>query len=84
MNPKTSAEIAQGDFTPKPESNRAWKEAAAHWAGDVKEKMRENLKKAGYRTETYVRSNPGRFIAGACCLGIAAGFLLGRATTRKR
>ena len=81
MNPKTNAQIAEGNFTRNMTSRtQEWKEAAKEWAGGVT----DNLKKAGYQTETYVRSNPGRFIAGACCVGLAAGFLLGRAATRKR
>jgi hypothetical protein len=77
--------IAEGNFTRNMPGTKGHdlKKAAAQWAGTVRESVRGNLVKAGYQTETYVRSHPGRFIAGACCAGIAAGWFLGRAAKRK-
>lgn len=83
MNPKTNAQIAEGNFTRNMTNQKQLTMAAKDWAGGLKDSVHQNLKKAGYQTETYVRNNPGRFIAGACCVGLAAGFFLGRTATRK-
>jgi ElaB/YqjD/DUF883 family membrane-anchored ribosome-binding protein len=83
MNPKTNAQIAEGNFTRNMTNQKQLTTAAKEWAGGVRESVQQNLKKAGYQTETYVRNNPGRFIAGACCVGLAAGFLLGRTAKSK-
>ncbi len=84
MNPAEMAKIAEGNFTRNMVGKgREWTTAARDWAGDLRENVRDSFVKAGYQTETYVRSHPGRFIAGACCMGIAAGFFLGRASRRR-
>jgi hypothetical protein len=76
----TEGDFTQGTFTPQGSN---FKQAATQWAGTVKETVRDNLVKAGYQTETYVRSHPGRFIAGACCAGVAAGWFFARMTNKK-
>lgn len=54
------------------------KSAATDWAGGFKEVVHGKVVETGTKAETYVRSHPGRFIAGACCVGLAAGWFLGR------
>lgn len=78
-------EVAEGNFTPNrlTAKRHDLKETAAQWAGTMKESVRNSFVKVGYQTETYVRSHPGRFIAGACCAGLAAGWFIGRAAKRK-
>jgi ElaB/YqjD/DUF883 family membrane-anchored ribosome-binding protein len=79
------AQVSEGNFTRNmfAEKGHDLKEAATEWAGTMKEKVRSNVVKAGYQTETYVRSHPGRFIAGAACVGVAAGFFLARSSKKK-
>jgi ElaB/YqjD/DUF883 family membrane-anchored ribosome-binding protein len=48
-------------------------------AGRLGSQVRERFVETGHKTDQYVRSHPGRFIAGACCVGLAAGWLLSRA-----
>ena len=85
MNPRMQAQIAEGNFTRNMvDKGQEWKDGVTDWAGNVAERMRDNLKKAGYHTDHYVRSHPGRVIAGACCFGLAAGDLLGRAASKRR
>ncbi len=60
------------------------KTAAADWAGGLKEVVKERVVDTAQKTDKYVRSHPGRFIAGACCLGLAAGWLLGRTMGNKK
>lgn len=85
MNPRMQAQIAEGNFTRNMvDKGTEWREGVSDWAGGVAERVRDNLKKAGYQTDHYVRAHPGRVIAGACCFGLAAGFLLGRAANRRR
>ena len=80
----TAQHVTEGDFTPDQRTGfgRDLKQAASRWAGEFRESARTNLVKAGYQTETYIRSHPGRFIAGACCVGLAAGWLIGRGTKK--
>jgi ElaB/YqjD/DUF883 family membrane-anchored ribosome-binding protein len=84
MHRNPQPHIAEGDFTRKSVTagSHNLKQAASHWAGTMKESVRGNLVKAGYNTETYVRSHPARFIAGACCVGLAAGWFIGRSVKR--
>lgn len=60
------------------ERNTALKSAAADWASGLGETARQQALLQGRRAEGYVREHPGRFIVGACCLGLMAGFFLGR------
>lgn len=60
------------------ERGAALKTAATDWASGLKDVAREQVVVQGRRTEEFVRSHPGRFILGACCVGLAAGWLLGR------
>jgi hypothetical protein len=59
------------------------KSAASEWAGEVTHAVRDKIVQAGSKTDTYVREHPGRFLLGACCLGLAAGLWVGRTTKRK-
>ena len=85
MHRHAHAHHNDGNFTRNmfTEKARALRDAASDWTGSVSDNVRSNLVKAGYKTETYVRSHPGRFIAGACCMGLAAGWALGRSMRRK-
>ena len=74
-NPSTGPMPATGALSKKSE---VLKSAASDWAGTLKETVRERMTDTGSKAETYVRSHPGRFIASACCLGLAAGWFLGR------
>jgi len=53
-------------------------------AGRVATQVRERMVDTGHRTDRFVRAHPGRFIAGACCFGLAAGWLLGRSGRQDR
>jgi ElaB/YqjD/DUF883 family membrane-anchored ribosome-binding protein len=83
-NPQPKA--TEGDFTQDPAATKGYdfRQAATRWAGTMKETVRDNVVKAGYQTETYVRSHPGRFIAGACCLGLAAGWFISRTAKKQQ
>jgi ElaB/YqjD/DUF883 family membrane-anchored ribosome-binding protein len=85
MSRNPQAKVTEGDFTQAPLITKGYdiRTAATQWAGTVKESVRDNVVKAGYQTETYVRSHPGRFIAGACCVGLAAGWFISR-TAKKQ
>ena len=80
MNQQFKTQVAEGNFTPEALSQKgeALKSAASDRAGTFKDTVRERLVETGTKTENYVRNHPGRFIAGACCLGLAAGWFLGR------
>ena len=80
MSSQFKTQVAQGNFTPDTLAckGEALKSAASEWAGGVKEVVRDRIVETGHKADTYVRSHPGRFIAGACCLGLAAGWVLGR------
>jgi ElaB/YqjD/DUF883 family membrane-anchored ribosome-binding protein len=84
MSRNAQPKVTEGDFTHDHSSAKSYdiRQAATQWAGTMKESVRDNLVKAGYQTETYVRKHPGRFIAGACCVGLTAGWLLSRATKK--
>lgn len=56
----------------------ALKVAAGDLAHSLTDVAREKFQAAGSATNTYVRNHPGRFILGACCVGLAAGWLLHR------
>ncbi|MBK8230898.1 MAG: hypothetical protein IT349_16615 [Candidatus Eisenbacteria bacterium] len=60
------------------ERSGALKTAAGDWANGLKDVAKQRVVVAGQNTEQYVKSHPGRFILGACCVGLAAGWLLGR------
>jgi ElaB/YqjD/DUF883 family membrane-anchored ribosome-binding protein len=79
MTSQQRAQVTPGNFTPDAltQKSRVLKDAASDWAGSLKEGARSKLMESGAKTETYIRDHPGRFIAGACCLGFAAGLLLG-------
>lgn len=85
MSRQPQAKVTEGDFAHTPFTPKGYdiRQAATQWAGTMKESVRGNLVKAGYQTETYVRSHPGRFIAGACCVGLAAGWFISR-TAKKQ
>lgn len=72
--------VPEGGVSTTPMSKRSeiLKSAASDWAGGLKDSVRERLVVTGSKAETYVRCHPGRFIAGACCVGLAAGWFLGR------
>ena len=78
MSRNPQPKVTEGDFTQVPPTAKGYdvRTAATQWAGTMRESVRGNLVKAGYQTETYVRSHPGRFIAGACCVGLAAGWFI--------
>jgi len=80
MNEQLKAQVPEGGLAADPLSKKAevLKSAASDWAGSLKDTVRERLTETGSKTDTYIRSHPGRFIAGACCLGLAAGWFLGR------
>jgi ElaB/YqjD/DUF883 family membrane-anchored ribosome-binding protein len=84
MRSQFKPQIAEGDFTGS-DHNRsaALRSAAGEWVGGIKDGVKSRLMQTGYKTETYVRSHPGRFIVGACCVGLAAGWLLGHTTTKR-
>jgi ElaB/YqjD/DUF883 family membrane-anchored ribosome-binding protein len=79
MSSPQRAHVTAGNFSPDTlsEKGRTLKSAATDWAGSLKENVRGRMMETGYKTETYVRAHPGRFIVGACCIGLAAGWLLG-------
>jgi ElaB/YqjD/DUF883 family membrane-anchored ribosome-binding protein len=85
MSGNPQPKVTEGDFTQTPFTRKGYdiRQAATQWAGTVKESVRDNAVKIGYQTETYVRSHPGRFIAGACCAGLAAGWFIGRTAKKK-
>ncbi len=85
MSRNSQPNVTAGDFTQTPFAKKQGelRQAATQWVGSMKETVRDNLVKAGYQTETYVRSHPGRFIAGAACVGIAAGWVIGRSMKKR-
>ncbi len=60
------------------DKGEALKTAAQDWALGLKDVAKTRVLVMGQSAETYVKSHPGRFILGAACVGIAAGWLLGR------
>lgn len=67
----------QGSFVDR---NAALKSAANEWANGLKEETKQKLSNVGEKADVFVHEHPGRFIVGACALGLAAGFLLARRT----
>lgn len=85
MTSPQKAKVTEGDFAKNSMSERGdtLKLAASKWAGGLKEVVRGRIVETGQRTEAYVRNHPGRFIAGACCVGLVTGWLLGHARRNK-
>ena len=60
------------------DKGEALKTAAQDWASGLRDVAKSRVMVAGKSTEAYVKNHPGRFILGAACVGLAAGWLLGR------
>jgi len=60
--------------------NAALKNAANEWASSLKEETTNRISNVGEKADVFVHEHPGRFIVGACAVGLAAGFLLARRT----
>jgi ElaB/YqjD/DUF883 family membrane-anchored ribosome-binding protein len=80
MRSQFSAQVVEHDASKDTLAGKGetLKLAAVDWAGSLKEAARAKAVQTGFKAETYVRNHPGRFIAGACCVGLAAGWLVGR------
>ncbi len=64
---------------PAGQESPAWASVATDWAQGVKRTVVGGMCKASHQTETYCHDHPGRIIATAACLGLAAGWYFGRA-----
>jgi hypothetical protein len=79
MSPRLRMQVHESQITENPlfQQGSDWTSAAADWAEGMRQSMRGGLYKASRQTDTYVREHPGTIIAGAACIGLAAGWFLG-------